>query len=404
VPEIARELGVDAVVEGSVLRAENTVRITAQLIDGRTDRNLWADNFDRDLTNILALHSDVARAIAREIKIAVTPEETRRLASARQVNPEAYEAYLKGRFHWHKLSRQNMDTAMKYFQLALEKDPNYALAYTGISVVWGVSGFAGFVPPRKAWTKGKAAALKALELDDTLAEAHGALAAFRFYYEWDWPAVGRELQRAIELNPNDPQAHVWYSEYLIYSAGRWEEGMAEMERALELDPHNSYFQFLFGVRLLHRRRYDDAIAQLQKVLRTNPNFAIAHGLLGAAFHQKRMYEEALAKAKKVFALRGDNEVAEALERGYAQGGYAGAMRLAAEKLAARSKRTYVQSTKIARLFARAGEKERALDWLEKAYEERASQLVTINVAPKWDNLRSDPRFQSLLRRMNFPSR
>ncbi len=179
--------------------------------------------------------------------------------------------------------------------------------------------------------------------------------------------------------------------------------MAEMERALELDPHNSLWQSLFGARLLDRRRYDDAIAQLQKVLRTDPNFPLAHQFLWEAFHLKRMYEEALAEAKKFFALAGgDSEVAEALERGYAQGGYAGAMRLAAETLAARSKLTYVPPTLIARLYVFAGEKDRALEWLEKAYQERNSKLVYINVEPVWDPLRDEPRFQDLLRRMNFP--
>ncbi len=178
--------------------------------------------------------------------------------------------------------------------------------------------------------------------------------------------------------------------------------MAEMERALELDPHNSFWQTLFGSRFLVRRRYDDAIAQYQKVLRTDPNFAFAHRNLWEAFHLKRMYEEALAEAKKFFALRGDSEVAEALERGYAQGGYAGAMRLAAEKLAARSKFTYVQPMKIARQYTWAGEKERALKWLEKAYQERDAQLVYINVPPEWDSLRDEPRFQDIVRRMNFP--
>ena len=399
--EIARELNVDAVVEGSAQRVGQQAGITVRLIRAATDEQLWSEVYQRDLSNLLVLQSELARAIAREIKIALTPQEEARLASARPVNPEAYAAYLKGRFHWHKLTPEDYETAMNYFQLALDKDPNYALAYTGIAVVWGVRGHTGIVPPREAWPKGKAAALKAIELDDTLAEAHAHMAAHRFYYDWDWSAAGREFQRAIELNPNYPEVHVWYSEFLIYLAGRWEEGMAEMERALELDPHHSFWQSLFGDRFLVRRRYDDAIAQYQKVLRTDPNFPFAHDLLSRAFHQKRMYEEALAEAKKFFALRGDSEVAEALERGYAQGGYAGAIRLAAETLAARSKFTYVQPTEIARLYARAGEKERALEWLEKAYQERNSQLVYINAEPVWDPLRSDPRFQSILRPMNF---
>jgi TolB-like protein/Tfp pilus assembly protein PilF len=401
VPEIARELGVDALIEGSVLRAGNQVRITAQLIEAATDRNLWADNFDRELRDILALHSEVARAIAREIKIAVTPEETRRLASARPVNPEAYEAYLKGWFHLYKLTPESLDIALQYFELALEKDPNYALAYVGIAETLGTRGHIGLVPPREAFPKTKAAALKAIELDDTLGEAHDILANVRFYLEWDWPAAEREYRRAIELNPNYAEVRRTYSLFLA-STGRREEALAEMERCLELDPHNSLFQFNFGLRLLELGRYDAAIAQLQKVLRTDPNFAFGHRGLWAAFHQKRMYEEAVAEAKKFFALRGDSEVAEVLARGYAQGGYAGAMRRAAEKLAARSKLTYVQPTRVAHLYANAGEKERALDWLEKAYQERNSQLVYINVAPQWDSLRDDARFQDLLRRMNFP--
>jgi tetratricopeptide (TPR) repeat protein len=371
------------------------------LIDATTDRHLWADNFDRELRDILALHSDVARAIAREIKIAVTPEEESRLARARPVNPEAYAAYLNGRFHWYKNTPEDVDTAMKYFQLAIKKDPNYALAYTGIAYVWGSRVHFGFVRPRDAFP-GKAAALRAVELDDTLSEAHEILASDKFFSDWDWSAAEREYKRAIELNPNNPDARAFYSWFLV-AMGRRAEALAEIQRCVELDPHNSFFQISFGESLLFRRRYDDAITQFQKVLRTDPNHPSAHENLWAAFYQKRMYGEAVAEAKKYFAVMGDNEVAEALARGYTQAGYAGAMRLAAEKLAARSKLTYVQPTQIARLYAHAGEKDRALEWLEKAYEEHESQLVYLNVEPTWDPLRSDPRFQDLLRRMNFPA-
>ncbi len=399
-PEIARELNVDAVVEGSALHIGERVRITVQLIEAASDRNLWAENYDRELRDVLALHSEVARAIAREILITVTPEEEARLAHTRPVQPEAYEAYLKGRVYLHKLAPEQLETAMQYFQLAREKDPNYALAYTGIASVWGYRGHLGVVPPREAWPKVKAATLKVIELDGTLAEVHELLGNISFYWDWDWPAAEREYQRAIELNPNNPDARRMYSGFLA-AMGRREEALAAIQRCLELDPHNSRFQANFGMRLLDLGRYEDAIAQLQKVLRTDPNFPHAHGILSEAFHKKGMYEEELAEAKKFFALLGDSEVAEALARGYGQGGYAGAMRLAAETLAARSKRTYVKPTQVAHLYAYAGEKDRALDWLEKAYQERASQLVTINVAPGWDSLRDAPRFQSLLRRMNF---
>jgi serine/threonine protein kinase/Tfp pilus assembly protein PilF len=400
-PEIAEELNVEGVVEGSVLRVGQRVRITAQLIHAATDTHLWAESYERDLREVLLLQTEVAQAIAREIKVAVTPEEARRLARARPVNPEAYEAYLKGRFHWYKLSAEHFETALEYFQLALEKDPDCALAYAGIADVWLSRGDSGVVPPGEAFPKAKAAVLKALGLDDRLAEVHVNLANCRFIYEWHWSGAEAEFQRALELNPNYADTHLFYSDFLI-SMRRSREAMAEIDRALELDPFNFFLQCFFGWHLVYLGRYDEAIAQLRKTLRMEPNSPAAHLGLWGAFHQKRMDEEALAEAEKFFALLGDNEVAEALTRGYAEGGYAGAMRLAAEKLAARSNRTYVPAVRIARLYAHAGEKDQTLKWLEKAYQERESPLVHLNVGWDWDDLRSDPRFQDLLRRMNFP--
>jgi TolB-like protein/Tfp pilus assembly protein PilF len=399
-PEIARELGVDTIIEGTVRRAGNQVRITVQLIEAATDKHLWAESYQRELRDVLALQSEVAQAIANEIRVTLTPEEQARLASARPVNPEAYEAYLKGRFHWYKITTpQDMETALEYFKLALEKDPDYALAYVGIGYVWGGRIALGVVPPREAWPKAKAAALKAMELDETLAEAHDILATVLTWFEWDWPGAEAEFQRAIELNPNYANARVFYSIFLT-SIGRPQEGRAQIERALELDPLNSFFRGVYGVELMFMRQYDDAIAQVRKAHGTEPHPHVY--ALWVAFHQKRMYEEAVAEAKKYFAVLGHSEVAEALARGYAQGGYAGAMRRAAETLAARPKLSYVLPTQVAALYAHAGEKERALDWLEKAYQERDMYMVYLSVDPTWDSLRDDPRFQSLLRRMNFP--
>ncbi len=400
-PEIAEELSVDAVVEGSVLRMGPRVRITAQLIDPVTDTHLWAESYERDFEDVLVMQSELARAIAQEIKVAVTPEETKLLAGARRVNPEAYEAYLKGRFHWYKLSREHVDIAWDYFQLALEKDPNYALAYAGIADTWLIRGDIGLMPPREALPKGKAAALKALELDDTLAEVHVTLAGFKAAYEWDWAGAEAEFQRAIQLNPNDASAHFFYSDLLI-SVGRSREARAEIERALELDPLNFFFQCFYGWHLVYLRRYDDAIAQFHKTLRMEPNFSSALMGLWGAFSQKRMYEDALAEAKKFFAVLGDHEIVEALAGGSGESGYAAAMRVAADKLAARSERTYVPGLRIARLYAHAGDKDRALEWLEKAYERGSPNLQHIGVGWDWDILRDDPRFQDLLRRMNLP--
>ena len=400
-PEIARELNVETVVEGSVLRSGDRVRITAQLIHAATDSQLWAERYERNMRDILALQGEVTTAIAREINVKLTPQEQARLASARPVNPEAHEAYLKGRFYWYKLTPQHLDTALEYFQLALEKDPNYALAYAGIAYNWLSRADCGFVPTPEVFPKMKTAALKAMELDDTLAEVHETLACVRTC-EWDWGGAEAEFRRAIELNPNYADARFMYADFLI-STRRPEEWKVEIERTLELDPFNFFFQCFFGWHLVYLRRYDEAIAQLHKTLRSDPNFAAAHLGLWGAFYQKRTYEEALAAASKFFALLGDSEAVKALERGYAEAGYPRAMSLAAETLAMRSNLAHVPAFRIARLYAHAGENDRALEWLEKAYEEREIPLTHLSVGWDWDNLRNDPRFQDLVRRIGLPA-
>jgi serine/threonine-protein kinase len=398
-PEIARELKVDAVVEGTVHRVGDSVRIRVQLIKAfPEERNLWVQTYDRAMTDVLVMYKEMARAIADRIQVKLTSQEEIQLASTRQVNPEAYEAYIKGRFHWYKLTPQDLEIALQYFQLALEKDPNYALAYAGIAEVWSNGAIFG-VPPREAIPKAKAAALKAIELDSTLAEAHDMLARVRTWGEWDWAGAEPEFQRAIELKPNYPDARVFYSLFLT-ALGRPEEGMAQIERAVELDPFNFFFEWAFGWHLWAQRRYDDAIVQLRRSLRMEPNFLLAHLHLWDAFHETGMYEEALAEAKKLFA--GDSEAADVLAPGDAEVGYAEAMSLLAEMLAARSNLGYVPPGWIAKLYAHAGDKERALEWLEKAYQDLDIVMVFLSVESTWDILRDEPRFQDLLRRMNLP--
>jgi serine/threonine-protein kinase len=400
-PEIARELKVDALITGAVLRGGDRLRITAQLINPTTGAQLWADRYDRDLRNVIYLQNEIVAAITREIRLQLTPQEQARLATARTVEPEAYEAYLKGRFHWLKLTPKALDTALEYFQLAANKDPNYALAYVGISGAWAARAHMGWMPHREAIPHWKAAAEKAVELDETLSEAHEMLATVKFYAEWDWAAGQREFQRAIELNPRCTDWRVMYY-CSLWALNRLEEAMAEIRRCLESDPLNPLDRTNLGWTLVLLGRYDDAIAQFQEVLRIEPGLPGAHQNLWIGFHKEQMFEQALTEAKNYFAALSDGEVVEAIERGYAQGGYPGAMREAAETLAARSKRTYVQPTVIASAYALAGEKDRALDWLEKAYLERDSQLVYLRVVPELDPLRNDPRFQDLLRRMNLP--
>jgi serine/threonine-protein kinase len=398
VRDIARELGIDALIEVSLQRTGDSLRIRAQLIDGRTEEPMWTESFDGDLRNIVGLERQVTRAIVDEIELALSPQAEARLAGARPVNPEAYEAYLKGMFHWYRLTPQDSETALQYFQLALEKDPDYALAYTGIAEVWSNGAIFG-VSPREAIPKAKAAALKAIELDSTLAEAHDMLARVRTWGEWDWAGAEQEFQRAIELKPSYADARVFYS-LLLTALGRPGEGMAQIELALELDPLNFFVQWAFGWHLKVQRRYDDVIVQLRRILRMEPNFPLALEQLWDTFHETRMYEEALTEAKKLFA--GDPEAADALARGYAEAGYAGAMSLLAQTLAARSNLAYVPSESIARLYAYAGDKERTLEWLEQAYQDLDIVMVFLSVESTWDSLRDDPRFQDLLRRMNLP--
>ncbi|MBZ5683341.1 MAG: protein kinase [Acidobacteriia bacterium] len=399
-PQIARELGVDGILEGSVQRSGGRVQVTAQLINAATDTHLWAESYERDLQDVLVLQSEVASTVAREIRVALTPEETKHLGSAHQVNPDAYEAYLKGRFHWYRLSKEELDNAERYFQLALDKDPNCALAYVGLADVFMSRADTGFLAPQETMGKAKVAVTKALELEDTLADAHVSSANLKIF-ERDWSAAEKEFQRAIELNPSHANAHFMYADYLI-SRLRNQDWEREMHRALELDPMSYFFQAFYGWHLVYLGRYDEAIVQIQKVVATEPGLSFAHLGLWAAFYKKGMDEEAVQAAERFFSALGDQEVVRALQEGYREAGYRLAMKRAAKTLATRSQRTHVPAVRIARLYAHAGENERTLYWLEKADAAREGPLVHLAVARDWDGLRSDPRFQDLLHRVGLP--
>jgi Tfp pilus assembly protein PilF len=399
-PQIAKELNVDAIIEGSVLREGGQVRITAQLIQASTDQHLWAESYQRDLRGVLALQGEIASVIAQKVRAALTPTERARLASARTVNPEAYEAYLKGMQSWYRFSPQDIEAALEYFELALKKDPNYAPAHSGVALVWIGRQQMGYTAPREAGPKAKAAALKAVELDSTLAQAHSSLASVNYLYEWDWAGADVEFKRAIELNPNFPDARALYSHYLMIMK-RPEEAMAQMQRALELDPFNALFQVWYVSDLESADRYDEAIVQIRKALRTSPGVPFfAHWMLSGYLFRKAMYEESLAEMKAYYA--GDREMEEALTQGYAQSGYRGAMRRAADLLAARARKTYVLPSDVAGLYVMAGEKAQALAWLEKGFEVRDPNMPYVNVYQIFDSLHNTPRFQDLLRRMKLP--
>jgi eukaryotic-like serine/threonine-protein kinase len=401
VPEIASELKVDAVVEGTLHRVDDTVRIRLELIKALPEeRNLWTETYDRAMADVLVMYSEMALAIAGKMQVKLAPQEKARLASARQVNPEAYDAYLKGQFHWYKLTRPELDSALEYFELALDKDPHYGRAYAGIAHVWLGRQQQGYVPASEAAPKAKAAAAKALELDSTLAEVHFALASIKCNVDWDWEGADIEFRRAIELNPKYPDPRAYYS-HLLYIMGRPEEAMVQIKRALELDPLSALFQDIYAMDLMYARQYDDAIALLRDTLTTSPNDPIALSALRSAYHMKRLYNEALEIWKASYAAKGDKEAVEALAQGFAEGGYQGALRRVAETLAERSKTTFVTPWQIFTLYTRAGMNKEALDWLEKAYEAHDQNSIYLGVDPIFDDLREEPRFQDILRRMKL---
>ena len=398
--EIARELNVDVVVEGSVQQAGDRVRIQVRLIDALPEeQNLWGQTYERAMSDVLVMYGEMARAIAENIQVKLTTEETTRFADARQVNPEAYDALLMGMQKASQLTPQAFDIALEYYDLALKKDPNYAAAYLAVAKVWLYRNQLGYTAPLEAGPKAKAAVLKALELDSTLADGHALLAWVYFLCEWDWADAEVEWKRAIELNPNFGDSV--YAHFL-WVMKRPEEATAQMEQALQLDPLNEVAQLHHAWMLQSAGRDDEVIVKVRKLLRTSPQHPMLHQMLSVLLLRKAMYEESLAEMKASYSSIGDREVEEALTQGYAQSGYRGAMKRAADLLAARAHKTYVNSIDVAWLNALAGENDQAFEWLEKSLEERNPQMPYVGAYVEFAPLRSDPRFQDLLRRMNLP--
>jgi serine/threonine-protein kinase len=317
------------------------------------------------------------------------------------VNVQAYDDYLKGHFHWLKQTREDLDLAERYCQLALEKDPNYALAFGGLALVWLTRADAGYYPPGEAFPKGNAFLAKALELDDSLAELHMTAANCKDATQWDWSGAEREFKRAIDLNPNLADAHFFYGDLLVILK-RPEEWNREIQRALELDPLDDFKKSFYGWHLNYLHRYDEAIPIFQKLLATGPNKASNYLGLWGAYYRKGMYDQALSAAKDYFAAIGDREFADALGTSRGEAAYRAGMKRAGELMVEQSKRRHVPGIRIARMFAHAGDNDSALHWLEIAYQNRESPLMRLGVFWDWDDLRFDPRFQDLLRRMNLP--
>jgi TolB-like protein/DNA-binding winged helix-turn-helix (wHTH) protein/Tfp pilus assembly protein PilF len=398
-PEIARELGVDAVVEGTVTRSGDRVRITAQLIDGRSDRHLWAESYERDLRDVLALQNEVSGDIAKEIQIKVTNPEKSPLASARPVSPEAHEAYLKGRYFWNKRSEEGVRKGIDYFEQATRIDPNYAVAYAGLAESYIVLNGHRFLPPTQAFPKVHAAALKALELDERLAEAHTSLGSYQWEYEWDKSGAEKEFRRAIELNPSYATAHAWYAEELA-ALGRGDQALAEIKRAREVDPLSLPISVVAGWILYVERDNDQAIDQFQRTLEMDSNFAIAHLYLGRAYVQKGNLAQAIVEAQTATRLSGSHPFYMAwLGYAYARAGNRNEALRILHQLKVISGKKYVASHDVAAIYVGLGEKSKAIAWLNKGYDEHSYTVLQLGVEPEFDSLRSDPRFQDLVQRV-----
>jgi TolB-like protein/tRNA A-37 threonylcarbamoyl transferase component Bud32/Tfp pilus assembly protein PilF len=399
IDQIGRELGVAYVLEGTARREGERVRISAELIQVRDQTQLWSKTYEREATGFLAMQSDIARKVADALALKLLPSEEAQLAKARTVSPEAYEAYLKSIHYREMLSKEGYDAAERYLNLALEKDPNYAAAWAGLSRVWGGRQQMGWAPSKEASLKTKEAAAKALELDDTEVEAHRALAGLLTWLEWDWGAAEREWKLVLELDPGYADSLSSYSHFLMHM-GRKDEAMAMIEKALELDPFNLKVQSFYAMDLNYMRRYDEAIAVARKILKMQPNTPLGITTLMTACFAKGMYDEVLALEKERCA--GDPELLRALDQGYAEGGFAVAKKRLADTLAARfGKPGGVSPYHLANLYLHAGDRDRVFEWLERAYAEHNRNMPYLSL--HFYSLRDDPRFQNLLQRMNLPS-
>ena len=400
--EIGRRLNVDAFVEGSVTRSGDHVRITAHMIDAQSDRDVWARTYERDLKDVLALEDEVARDIAAEIRIKLTPQEKSRLAISRTVNPEAYEAYLKGRYFWNKRTEKDVRKSTEYFEQATRLDPDYALAYAGLAESNIVLAGYRILPPTEAFPRVRTAALKALELDEALAEAHVSLGALKWEYEWDKSASEKEYRRAIELNPNDATAHQWYAEELA-ATGRGYEALAEIKRARELDPVSLPISLVEGWILYLGRHYDQAINQYRKTLEMDSTYPLAHLYLGRALVQEGDFDQAIIECQTAVRLSDSHPFHLAwLGYAYAMSGKRNEAIGLLHQLEALSRQRYVPSHDIAALQAGLGQHSEAIAWLKKAYDERSQAVLQVAVEPEFDLLRQDPRLQDLLRLASSP--
>jgi TolB-like protein/class 3 adenylate cyclase len=398
--EIGKNLGVDAIIRGAVLREGSMVRISAQLIDVSTEELLWTDSYDRDITSILKLHSEVAQAIVSEVKVAVTAEEVTRLRQAPEINANAYESLLKGYYHLYKLNPEHYDSAQFYFEDALSQGTVNARANSGLALLWVHKAQWGSEAPLVAAMKARKFAYKAMEQDSTLATTHLALCSIYTSFDWNWQDGIKAFKETIKLNPNMPEARLFYADLLV-SLHKDQEALEQIDAALNIDPFNAFSHSLKGWVLFATRNYDEAIIALNKSLESEPMIALTHRCLWSIYHLTNNHELAIKHASLFYASQNLAETAAELESKFLELGYTQALKFAADNLAARATKQYFSSMRVARLYAFSSHKELAIHWLNKAYDEHYISFFSLNVDPHWQSLHQEPQFINLVDKMNL---
>jgi len=399
--EVGEKLKVQTVIEGSVRKAGNRLRITVQLINVADGFHVWSEKYDRDMEDIFAIQDDISLTIVEKLKVKLLRKEKAKIVKRHTEDVVAYNLYLKGRYFWNKRTQEGFRRAIEYFEQAIAEDSTFVLAYAGLADSYNLLGFYCILSPKESFPKAKAAVKKALEIDDTLAEAHAALGFARMYYDWDWKDAEREFKQAIELNPGYPTAHHWYAEYLTLM-GQMDVAITEAKQALDLDPFSLIMNILLGWAFFYSRQFVQAIEQYKKALEMDPNFVPAHFFLGLAYVQKSLFKKAIPEFKKAKTLFGESTLMEVgLGYAYAASGKRDLAQKVLDILKRMSKRMYVPSYYIAAIYADLGEKDQMFNWLEKGYEERDMRLVFLKVEPIWDSVRSDPRFKALLKKVGL---
>ncbi len=401
--EIGEKLKVKTVLEGSVRKAGNRLRITAQLVNVADGYHLWAERYDCEMADIFAIQDEIALTIVDKLKVKLLRVEKEKLIKRHTKDVEAYNLYLSGRYFWSKRTKEGFQKAIQYFEQAIRKDPNFSLAYSGLADTHNLLGFYCFLPPAETFPKAKAAALDALKIDDTTAEAYSSLGFVNLFYDWDWQKAHRNFLKAIELGPGYPTAHHWYAEYLVVM-GRMDEALNEARIAFEFDPYSIIMHVLSGWVFHYSGRFDQAMEQLKKTLDMDRNSAPGHFILGLTYVQKGMFEEAIAEFQRAKALLGDTLLTDtAIGHTYASWGKMDETKKLLKEFEKISARRYVPPYFIAAMYADMGDKDQSLSWLEKSYQDRDLWLSFAKIDPIWKNLRHDPRFRSLLKKMRLES-